>query len=148
MNKRSFLLATGLLFFGLSTIILAADSCGNYSGKAKDVCNATMNTKDDFYKKYSMNAKNPSQNQIISSCSNLSGIAKDACVTKNNFVQEHMLNKSSTSVSAPTSVPAPAPAPQTIQSAQPQSSEVQSGAEQVTTEQAPKGSSRVNIFNN
>jgi hypothetical protein len=141
MDKNKFLIiAELLLLFGLSTVVLAADSCTDYSGDAKNICNSVANTKTDFYKKYAMDPTNPTQNQLTSSCNNLNGIEKDTCTTKNDFVDQHVLSKPLESVQTPVA----ATKSQAIQDNQSNVEVI----EQTEQPQAPKENSKVNIFNN
>jgi hypothetical protein len=143
MSKKIYLVIVKLLLlFGLSTVVLAEDSCTDYSGDAKNICNSVVVTKADFYKKYSMDTTNPAQNQLTSSCDDLSGIEKDTCTTKNSFIDQHVLSSST-----PTSAAVAATKSQAIQ--ENQSNEgVTEQTEQTEQLQTAKNNSKVNIFNN
>lgn len=151
MDKRCYLIiAKLLLLLGLSTAVLAADSCQDYSGDAKNICTSVANAKADFYKKYSMDAANPVQKQLTSSCNNLSGIEKDTCLTKNNFVDQHILANSANSTP-------PTPAPTTMEESKPQAamqetpptnSDISKSEEAVGQPAVSTKNSSVNIFNN
>jgi hypothetical protein len=158
MHKSCLFISRLLLLFSFSAVTLAAaDSCKDYSGDTKNICNSVANTKNDFNKKYTMSATSPQNQSNISSCNRLSGIEKDACLTRNNFVEQHSLAKTS-GTQAVQSTGAPSRTvtelnligseQHTVQSTGSSSETSQSSG--ATTERNPteSGQHKVNIFNN
>jgi len=151
MNKKGFLvLVAWLLFFGFLAEVTAADSCNASLGDSKAICNSVTNTKNDFYKKYSMDSANSTSSSLSTSlCTKLSGVEKDTCFAKNHFIEQHSL----TNIPGTASVQAQASSSEStsvIQSASSSAPSLVPNNDVITTE--PKtvsgSSSKMNIFNN
>jgi|GEM_PF-3881029 len=150
------LILAAMLFSVLFSNVLAADSCKDYSGSAKNICNAVANAKSNFKDKnfMSSNGGNNASKKPTKSCNELSGIEKENCLNKNTFIEQNVLTESeqTNTVSSPEIMQPSQPTRQSLQSQDNAGYEPRTETANTTPPPPPPTTSRtnnkVNIFNN
>ncbi len=147
---KNFFLA-GLFLLMLFSNVLAADSCKDYSGSAKNICNAVANAKSDFKDKHFMSSNNSSTSKkLTSSCNELSGVEKENCLNKNAFVEQNVLteNDQTNTTSMPEVVQSAQSTRPSLQTQSSASNEITSGTTNAPPPVTNRTRNKVNIFNN